>query len=1406
MSTARPREDTRTDAHRRRLPWAIFTVGLMIAGLLLAIVPPQKADASAPGPKDTIAVMFSWTWNAIARECTDTLGPAGYGYVQTSPPQEHVTGSQWWTYYQPVSYQLESRLGTAEEFTDMISTCNDAGVEVIVDAVINHMSGKSAGGTGWAGTQFGHYNYPGLYSDSDFHSCRRDISNYQDRWDVQNCNLVNLSDLDTGSPYVQQQLADYLNHLVDLGAAGFRIDAVKHIAADDLRAIMSKVENKDDLYIVQEVIRANEPIQPEEYLGIGDIHEFAYGRKMKESFGGGTIDWLIEGKGIGESWGGFLASSDAGVFVDNHDTERNGETLSYKDGDVYDLAQIFTLAWNYGSPSIHSGYTFNNFDAGPPQTGSGEVIDQTCGNGSVWTCEHAKNEILNMVGFRTETYGTDITKKWSNGSGNAIAFSRGDKGTVAINRGDQFTQTFETGLPDGEYYNVIAAKRDGQNWTGATITVSGGEFTATVPSNGAVAIHAGAKKVTVEPCTDGEAPSTPTDVTATASGTVVTVDWTASTDDCGVTGYTITRTGGDGGEVTLTASATATSITDSDTAPATEYSYTVTAVDAAENSSSPSAAASTTTGEQSEGSTSEIFYKTNGSWSDYYIHYRIGDGEWTTAPGVKLQERCEGWYGASIDIGETADLTAAFNNGSGSWNNNGGNDFALSSGVQTIADGAVTTEDPCAIEPPPTGEDMTVFYKADKGWESYYAHYRVGDGEWTALPGKAMTEACEGWYSLPIPAGASGSTFAFNNGAGQWDNNGTNDYQVSGSVVTVAAGQISGTAPCDMPSTAPTPPEGVSATPSDGAVTVTWDASTADSGIESYTVTRTGGAAGEVTTTVSGTQYVDTSVSESTTYTYTVTATATDGSVSLASDAVSITTPGTTGGDDTEKPSAPSDLAITLKDGDVTLTWSAATDNVGVTGYRVIKAGGGEPTLGVVTTDTQIGFFGLTAEKTYKFKVQATDAAGNRSEWSDVVSTDTAGEEDVVAPGLPTGITATVDGTAVTVNWTPSTDDVAVASYNVRYSDGTTTSDATSTEPTITIDGLAASRVYTFAIQAVDTSGNTSDWSASASATTEEITDPTDPSGPAGTDYSQGYYKQNPDGNVGEAANITVDGDASEWTSGMVIAQGVANDDPRIFRGSHEGPVYDLYSLSSAWDDENLYLMWQFTNVTDVVDPGQGYPISDNGKPYNGDIPQTLAFDVTTEGAGGLIDGSEKGVWGIRNTFANEEVDHLAMFSSKPGVGQPAMFSLNAAGAFDYEPENTVGFEEAGISFAYGDGFYGESLMGVDANGYEGYTPADLAGTSGFVDFLDTGHDTAQDTVYEMQIPFAALGTTKVAVEENGIGVMLLSTFGQSGIGSLPQDPAMLDVATEPYSSDSSTSAEKEDWDSITARFARIGG
>jgi len=476
----------------------VLTATALATGVGFASAP--VATAATPAAKSVTAVLFQWPWTSVSRECTSTLGPAGYGYVQVSPPQEHVQGSQWWTSYQPVSYRIESKLGTRAQFSSMVATCRSAGVEVVVDTVINHMSGQPSGGTGFAGSAFQYYSYPGTYSDADFNSCRRNIANYSDRWEVQNCNLVALADLKTGSDYVRGRIATYMNDLISLGVRGFRIDAAKHIPAGDIANIKSRLSNQS-VYIVQEVIgAAGEPVQETEYTSIGDVHEFDYARQLKRVFTGG--DRLSNLRTFGESWG-FLPSDRAGVFVDNHDTERNGESLNQTYGATYTLANVFMLAWPYGSPAVHSGYSYGNNDQGAPQNANGTVQDAVCYTNG-WRCQHDWREIRNMVGFRNAS-GTGAVTQWWDNANNQIAFGRGSSSYVAINKeGSALTRTFTTSLPAGTYCNVITGDFTPatSSCTGPTVTVSStGTFTATVPASSALAIHVNARTGSTPPPT-----------------------------------------------------------------------------------------------------------------------------------------------------------------------------------------------------------------------------------------------------------------------------------------------------------------------------------------------------------------------------------------------------------------------------------------------------------------------------------------------------------------------------------------------------------------------------------------------------------------------------------------------------------------------------------------------------------------------------------------------------------------------------------------------------------------------------------------------------------------------------------------------------------------------------------------
>ncbi|MFD7610184.1 carbohydrate-binding module family 20 domain-containing protein [Streptomyces sp. NPDC059828] len=440
----------------------------------VVLAPPGAAQAAPPGSKDVTAVLFEWRFDSVARACSDTLGPAGYGYVQVSPPQEHIQGGQWWTSYQPVSYRIAGRLGDRASFSAMVDACHAAGVKVVADTVINHLAAGS--GTGTGGSSYTKYGYPGLYSSRDMDDCTAQITNYQDRANVQNCELVQLADLDTGEEYVRTRIAGYLDDLLSLGVDGFRIDAAKHMPAADLAAIKAKLRNPDVYWKQEAIYGAGEAVSPSEYLGNGDVQEFRYARDLKRVF---TSENLAHLRNFGEGWG-YMASGRSAVFVDNHDTERGGDTLSYKDGAGYTLANVFMLAWPYGAPDVHSGYVWSDRDAGPPNGGR---VNACYSDG--WKCQHAWREISSMVAFRNVAHGQGVTNWWDNG-GDAIAFGRGDKAFVAINHeSSPLTRTFQTSLPAGAYCDV-------QSGTGVTVN-SSGQFTRTLGADTAVALHVGAR-------------------------------------------------------------------------------------------------------------------------------------------------------------------------------------------------------------------------------------------------------------------------------------------------------------------------------------------------------------------------------------------------------------------------------------------------------------------------------------------------------------------------------------------------------------------------------------------------------------------------------------------------------------------------------------------------------------------------------------------------------------------------------------------------------------------------------------------------------------------------------------------------------------------------------------------------
>jgi chitodextrinase len=182
--------------------------------------------------------------------------------------------------------------------------------------------------------------------------------------------------------------------------------------------------------------------------------------------------------------------------------------------------------------------------------------------------------------------------------------------------------------------------------------------------------------------------------------------------------------------------------------------------------------------------------------------------------------------------------------------------------------------------------------------------------------------------------------------------------------------------------TAPTAPTGlVSTSTTTTSISLNWTDSTDTIGVTGYKVYR--GATLIASPTVSN--YVDTGLTASTAYSYSVTALDAAGNESAHSSTLTVSTAAVPA--DSTAPSAPTGLAVSTKTAtSVSLSWTASTDNIAVTGYNVFRGAslvGSPKTANFVDT-------GLTASTAYTYTVKAFDAAGNVSASSSSLNVTTA--------------------------------------------------------------------------------------------------------------------------------------------------------------------------------------------------------------------------------------------------------------------------------------------------------------------------------------------------------------------------------------------------------------------------------
>jgi len=444
------------------------------------------------GGEDRRAPIFVklWEWNYvdIGRECREYLGPNGFDAVQLSPVVEHIRGSKWWTKYQPISFGLNTRSGTAAEFKQMVADCRAAGVEVIVDLIINHIAqacpveadaparDDPMPCVGWNGSRYGNRRLGGAngwdaappalfhHSPDDELSAACVVgppsflcgSLVTTDCSCCMCDMYGMPDWNTKLPQVREIHFRHVKELHDAGVSMLRVDAALYENITEISSVLNLFPWD---YVYMEWWGEFPVGTHDQY--IGNYRDVALRWKITNALASEkNLSKLPELLDL--SYGTFGLSNDKTIYpIAFHDQRTDWavrETATYKNGLEFHQQQKFLLAWPWTERILlWGGFAWTGIEQGPPgceegqdlctptpvfdESGAAQCMDtpvdsplpEDLAQSRRWVCEHRWAGVAGLVGFRKACRGLPTAVLPTEPG--RLGFKAGDECFVGLVRG-----------------------------------------------------------------------------------------------------------------------------------------------------------------------------------------------------------------------------------------------------------------------------------------------------------------------------------------------------------------------------------------------------------------------------------------------------------------------------------------------------------------------------------------------------------------------------------------------------------------------------------------------------------------------------------------------------------------------------------------------------------------------------------------------------------------------------------------------------------------------------------------------------------------------------------------------------------------------------------------------------------